>query len=1136
MRQQLSFVVLVVLAAGCRSLDLPDPPVLGPGTVRATLLTALPGRAELVPAVGATVRLAGTTLSATADAEGNVLLPGLMTTSGRLLFSLDSDGDGSVDRARVVTLESAHAGFGKDVNLGQLTLGRLASITGKVLRGDRQALSSGHGGVNVFLPEGPQLTFTGDDGSFRLAGVPEGDVILTTFASGYRSEATTLITRSGEALQIATIVLAPDPGGAPVGQLSGVVNGSDGTPLAAVTVRAASQGQESPASTDATGRFTFGALPTGVYALALEKSGFASLRIDGVLVQAGLNEVGPYALTPGTGGTISLDGGPVGPGDAGMTVFDGGTGDGGAGDAGMTDAGDADAGGMDAGATDAGTTDAGGMDAGDADAGDVDAGVLDADAGLPPVAIAGPNQLSLPGRPVTLDGTASTGDFPLTYAWTQLTGPAVTLSSNGTAMSHSPTFTTPAAGHVLEFSLVVKDRYGRTSAPAHTEVAVGRPPSASFTPDAGLFYGGQLLVLTSTSTDVDNLAIAQHEWTLVTGSSGTLIADGGPQALFQLPSVAYLAPDELAGVQLRVTNAVGAVSTPVQRVYTVRGASPDNWSIDAGPTVTIDVGPTPAQQTLGVVMSTIIPSPPAPAYQWLCDSGLTLLGASTASPTFIPPVVEGPSRTVLCQVQATGAAPLQPAVVSTSKSLILRDTAAPTITFSPSSPRLGPFGFLTQVSEVIQPPAGILSGNCSPAAQLVPESIGRWIINSPRTVMTEGASCGPYTLSLQDLATPPNPATNAVLFPGTAVVQTAWEGPWESTQAFDDPRPVVATLGPVPKYQQERFAAPMPFAPAFEIVATQGADLHRIVSVDPFAASSCSPTCPVISTPITFPGLSTANSPEVARAAYSGAELFVSVQDPTDGGVAPTIARRSAGGGWTRFDGATGTPFMWGTTGLRTVRASGGQLLVDTHDPQLDVFTTSDLVTSGVTDAVLVAGTEGYVAAVRGATRQLAAWVKGTTSWTQRTYAFPTNVQSLKLSTFDAAITVAAFQRSTGSPTVAIARLDTNTSERAIATGTVAGYDIAGRGGVSYAVVAENGDVRLKRLTASAYAGGSTYADVPGPPRAGFMPPYPVALDVDPTCEAAWPSMAFIEDALVITWQERCAPSTQWKVMTRVIH
>ncbi|GMU58341.1 MAG: hypothetical protein AMXMBFR34_01040 [Myxococcaceae bacterium] len=1113
------------MGSGCFSLELPDPPVLGPGTVRATLLTAVPGRADLVPAQGATVRLAGTTLSATADSDGNVLLQGVMTSTGQLRFSHDSDGDGVVDRARLISLAAVSAGFGKDVNLGQLVLGRLTTLAGKALRGDREVLPSGHGGISVFLPEGPQLTFTGDDGTFRLAGVPEGEVILTAFATGYRSEASSLTTSAGEELRVATLVLQADPGGATVGQLSGVVTQSDGTPLAAVTVRAAAQGQESLASTTAEGRFTFPTLPTGVYSLALEKSGFTSLRVDGVLVQAGLNEVGPYVLTAGTSAPIPLDGGPVGPGDAGTMGMDGGAGDGGAGDAGPGDAGAGDAG-----AGDAGTGDAGAGDAG------VDAGLPDA--GLPPVAIAGPNQLILPGRPVTLNGLASTGDFPLTYAWTQLTGAPVTLSTNGTPMSHSPGFTTPAAGNVLEFSLVVTDRYGRVSAPAHTEVAAGRPPNAAFTPDGGLFYGGQTIVLSSTSTDVDNLAIASHEWTVAAGSGGAVIADGGPQALFVLPNVAYQAPDVLAAAELRVTNAVGAVSTPFQRVYTVRGASPDNWALDAGPTVTIAVGPTPVAQSLSVTLSTVIPSPPTPTYQWTCDQGISLVGATTPTPSFLPPVVQGPSRNVLCQVQATGAAPLQPMVVSTSKNLILRDAAPPTLTQAASSPRMGPFGFLAQLSEPVAQQAGSLYGNCVVGSVgMFPRVIGRWILATPNSQLTEGSSCGPFWMSPDDLAVPANTASNVYLHPGTSTLQTRWEGPFESTQAFVDPRPVVATLGPIPKYQQERFGAPMPFPAAFEILATQGSDLHRM-TVDPFAPSNCNPTCPVMSNPVTFAGLATSSSPVGGeRAVYSGAELLVSVQDSTDGGVAPTMVRRSPGGNWSRFDGATGAPYLQGVTGLRTARVVGGQVLVDTHDPQLDLFTTTDLVATGVTDAVAVTGTTNFVAAIRGASRLLMGWKKGTSTWTTHSYGTSsTNVLSVKAVSFDTGSVLGVAHRST-TPVLVLAPLDYSTSARTIlSSGTVQGFDAAERGAIFYAVTSENGDIRLRWTSTAILTLAGGLVDFPGPPRSGFMPPYPLALDGDPICEAAWPRLAFIDEALVITWQERCAPATQWKVMTRSVH
>ncbi|MDP3234369.1 MAG: carboxypeptidase regulatory-like domain-containing protein, partial [Myxococcales bacterium] len=310
-------VVFVVASSSCLDTQLPTAPIVGPGTLRATLVSALPNQQDLSPAKGATVTLVGTTLRATADDDGNVLLTGITARTGRVLFAFDADGDGTAERSRVVTLEAVRAGFGKDVNLGQLVLGRNATLVGTVKRGDRVQLTAGHGGIAVFLPQLPQLTYTGDDGSFSLGGVPEGNVVLSAFAAGYRSEATPIDVGASREERVGLIVLEPAPGSAAVGQLSGRVEQADGTPIPAVQVRAASRGTETVTQTNAEGRFVFETLQTGVYALALSKTGLASLKVDSVLVNAGLNQVGPYVMTEGMSTSGSLDGGPAGPPDAG---------------------------------------------------------------------------------------------------------------------------------------------------------------------------------------------------------------------------------------------------------------------------------------------------------------------------------------------------------------------------------------------------------------------------------------------------------------------------------------------------------------------------------------------------------------------------------------------------------------------------------------------------------------------------------------------------------------------------------------------------------------------------------------------------------------------------------------------------
>jgi hypothetical protein len=96
-----------------------------------------------------------------------------------------------------------------------------------------------------------------------------------------------------------------------------------------------------------------------------------------------------------------------------------------------------------------------------------------------PVANAGADQFVGPGSVVTLDGSASSDPdgTVASYAWAQLSGTTVTLSS-GTAQK--PTFTAPSSitGSTLVFGLTVTDDVGGVSTQDTITVSVGQKAQA----------------------------------------------------------------------------------------------------------------------------------------------------------------------------------------------------------------------------------------------------------------------------------------------------------------------------------------------------------------------------------------------------------------------------------------------------------------------------------------------------------------------------------------------------------------------------------------------------------------------------------------------------------------------------------
>lgn len=172
---------------------------------------------------------------------------------------------------------------------------------------------------------------------------------------------------------------------------------------------------------------------------------------------------------------------------------------------------------------------------------------------------AGATQAALPNQTITLAATANDPEQqPLTYKWTQLSGPTAAIVGDDTAQ---PSITAPSAraGETMRFQVAVSDGVNTTIDTVDVVIANAGPEVSAST--AAQLASGAVGTLSAAGTDAngDNLT---YRWTQVSGPTATISGATGEQAMFVAPTVT-------ANTELRFQVEVSDGTATTTRMVTV---------------------------------------------------------------------------------------------------------------------------------------------------------------------------------------------------------------------------------------------------------------------------------------------------------------------------------------------------------------------------------------------------------------------------------------------------------------------------------------------------------------------------------------------------------------------------------------
>ncbi len=212
----------------------------------------------------------------------------------------------------------------------------------------------------------------------------------------------------------------------------------------------------------------------------------------------------------------------------------------------------------------------------------------------PPIADAGPNQTNIAAGTITLNGSGSYDPLgeQLTYQWSQIAGPTVTLSAPTAAIT---TFTA-AAGQAYSFRLTVTNT-DNLKGTASTSVSTSSPTStviSQFTANPAAITAGQSSTLTWVTQNATSATISPGVGA-VTPNSGSVSVSPAQTTTYTFTATG---PNGTVNQSVTITVGTGAAPGLPQIVrfeanplsIAPGGTSTLSWATNNATTVTIDNG------------------------------------------------------------------------------------------------------------------------------------------------------------------------------------------------------------------------------------------------------------------------------------------------------------------------------------------------------------------------------------------------------------------------------------------------------------------------------------------------------------------------------------------------------------------